>query len=80
LKKPSAPKDEKVSNDLVKQIRKLRWIGMNGEAEFLQTTLRHLQAVDVVLGTRAGNGLNTLRLLARRAQSARRQAGGDVQD
>jgi hypothetical protein len=51
-KQPSAPKDE-VSNDLVKQIRKLRWIGMDGEAEFLQITLRHLQAADVVLGAAA---------------------------
>jgi len=39
-KQPSAPTDEKISNDLVKQIRKLRWIGMDGEAEFLQITLR----------------------------------------
>ena len=52
-KQPSAPTDVKVSNDLVKQIRKLRWIGMDGEAEFLQSTLRHLQAADVVLGTAA---------------------------
>jgi len=50
-KQPSAPTDEKVSNDLVKHIRKLRWIGMDGEAEFLQITLRHLQAADVALGT-----------------------------
>jgi hypothetical protein len=52
-KLPSAPKDDKVSNDLVKQIRKLRWIGMDDEAEFLQSTLRHLQAADVVSGTAA---------------------------
>lgn len=52
-KLPSAPKDDKVSNDLVKQIRKLRWIGMDDEAEFLQSTLRHLQVADVVLGTAA---------------------------
>lgn len=52
-KQPRAPTDEKVSNDLVKQIRKLRWIGMDGEAEFLQTTLRHIQAADVVLRTAA---------------------------
>jgi hypothetical protein len=38
---------------LVKQIRKLRWIGMDDEAEFLQSTLRHLQAADVVSGTAA---------------------------
>ena len=52
-KLPSAPKDDKVSNDLVKQIRKPRRIGMDDEAEFLQSTLRHLQAADVVLGTAA---------------------------
>jgi hypothetical protein len=52
-KQPSAATDEKVSNDLVKHIRKLRWIGMDGEAEFLQIKLRHLQAADVVLGTAA---------------------------
>ena len=52
-KQPSAPTDEKVSNDLVKQIPTLRWIGMDGEAEFLQITLRHLQAADVVLGAAA---------------------------
>jgi hypothetical protein len=52
-KRPSTPTDAKVSNDLVKQIRKLRWIGMNDEAKFLQVTLRHIQAADVVLGTAA---------------------------
>lgn len=52
-KEPSAQTDEKISNDLVKHIRKLRWIGMDGEAEFLQITLRRLQAADVVLGTAA---------------------------
>lgn len=50
-KQHSAPIDEKVSNDLVKQIRKLRWIGMENEAELLQITLHHLQGADVVLGT-----------------------------
>ena len=52
-KQPSAPTDEMISNDLVKQIRKLRWIGMDGEAEILQITLRHIQAADIVLGTAA---------------------------
>jgi hypothetical protein len=51
-KQLSAPADE-VSNNLVKQIRKLRWIGMDSEAEFLHITLRHIQAADVVLGTAA---------------------------
>jgi hypothetical protein len=52
-RQPSAPTEEKVSNDLVKQIRKLRWIGMENEAELLQINLRHLQGADVVLGTAA---------------------------
>jgi hypothetical protein len=52
-KQPIAPADQKVSSDLVKQIRKLRWIGMDGEAKFLQSALRHIQAADVVLGTAA---------------------------
>jgi hypothetical protein len=52
-RQPSAPTEEKVSNDLVKQIRKLRWIGMENEAELLQIKLRHLQGADVVLGTAA---------------------------
>ena len=50
---PSAPTNEEVSNDLVKQIRKLRWIGMDSEAESLQITLRQIQAADVVLGIAA---------------------------
>jgi hypothetical protein len=50
---PAAPTDEKVAADLVKQIRKLRWIGMEGEAGFLQITLRHLRAADIVLGAAA---------------------------
>jgi hypothetical protein len=53
-KQPSAPTDEKVSNELVKQIRKLRWIGMDGEAEILHTSCR------CCAGHRGGNGLNTL--------------------
>jgi hypothetical protein len=36
----------KVSNDLVKHLRKLRWIGVDGEAEFLQIALRYLQAAE----------------------------------
>jgi hypothetical protein len=52
-KQPSAPAIEKVSNDLIKQIRKLRWIGMDSEAESLQITLRHMQAADVMLGIAA---------------------------
>jgi hypothetical protein len=50
---PSVSTDQKVSNGLVKNIRKLRWIGMDDEAEVLQITLRHIQAADLVLGTAA---------------------------
>lgn len=52
-KQPITPADQKASNELVKQIRKLRWIGMDGEAKFLQSTLRHTQTADVVLGSAA---------------------------
>jgi hypothetical protein len=47
---PNVSSDETVSNDLVKQVRKLRWIGMDVEARLLQSTLRRMQAADVVLG------------------------------
>jgi len=47
---PNVWPDETVSNDLVKQVRKLRWIGMDVEARLLQITLRRMQAADVVLG------------------------------
>jgi hypothetical protein len=50
-KPPSVSIDQKISNDLVKQVRKLRWIGMDDEARVLQVALGHIQAVDVVLGT-----------------------------
>jgi hypothetical protein len=48
-RRPAISTDEQVSNDLVKQIRKLRWIGMDREARLLENTLRRMQAVDVVL-------------------------------
>lgn len=47
---PCVPTDVKVANDLVKQIRKLRWIGMDSEARLLQIALRRMKAADVVLG------------------------------
>ena len=48
-----APTNEEVSNDLVKQIRKLRWIGMDEEAQKLQTELtqRETAAEDSVVAT-----------------------------
>jgi hypothetical protein len=48
--RPAISTDEQVSNDLVKQIRKLRWIGMDIEARLLENTLRRMKAADVVLG------------------------------
>jgi hypothetical protein len=41
--------DEDVSRDLVKRIRKLRWMGMQEEAEQLQMTLRHVPRADCVI-------------------------------
>ena len=48
LKQPDA-----ATNDLVKRIRKLRWMGMEEEAEGLQNELeqRHATAADSVLAT-----------------------------
>lgn len=40
----------RVPDDLVKQIRKLRWMGLDGEAKLLESALRHMRAADVVLG------------------------------
>jgi len=44
---------QRASNELVKLIRKLRWMGMEEEAEGLQNELeqRHATAADSVLAT-----------------------------
>ena len=42
LTAPEVPADLKSSNELVKRIRKLRWIGMEKEAEQLQASLSRL--------------------------------------
>lgn len=45
--------DTRVSNDMIKLIRKLRWIGMDEEAQKLQTELtqREAAAADSVIAT-----------------------------
>jgi hypothetical protein len=47
-----AAEDENRANDLVKRIRKLRWMGMEEEAERLQQELtRHCADSDCVIAT-----------------------------
>jgi hypothetical protein len=47
------PSDARASNDMIKLIRKLRWIGMDDEAQKLQTELtqRETAAADSVVAT-----------------------------
>ncbi|MBO0717325.1 MAG: hypothetical protein J2P55_08335 [Rhizobiales bacterium] len=55
LKQPQqdhAAEDENRANDLVKRIRKLRWMGLEDEAERLQQELtRHCADSDCVIAT-----------------------------
>jgi hypothetical protein len=46
---PDISVEQRASSELVKLIRKLRWIGMEREAERLQTVLRRTPAADSVL-------------------------------
>lgn len=50
---PEHPSDvsgeQKSARDLVKRIRKLRWMGMEEEAERLQVALRRIEHTDCVL-------------------------------
>lgn len=50
-KPPDGLADQRASNELVKLIRKLRWIGMEEEAETLEDelTLRRVAAADSVI-------------------------------
>jgi hypothetical protein len=41
--------DEDFSNALVQRIRKLRWMGMDDEAERLQAMLRQMRPADILL-------------------------------
>jgi hypothetical protein len=43
--------EQSVSDLLVKQIRKLHWIGMESEADRLKMTLGHLARADSVLAS-----------------------------
>jgi hypothetical protein len=47
------PSDTRASNEMIKLIRKLRWIGMDEEAQKLQTELtqREAAAADSVVAT-----------------------------
>jgi hypothetical protein len=51
---PATSASHRASNELVKLIRKLRWMGMEEEAKGLQTELErgHATAADSVLATR----------------------------
>ena len=46
---PALSADEQVACDLVKRIRKLRWMGMQQEAEQLQMALRRVPHADCVI-------------------------------
>jgi hypothetical protein len=45
---PDVSADQRAANELIKRIRKLRWMGMDGEAEHLQIKLAGLPADSVV--------------------------------
>jgi hypothetical protein len=46
---PQVSADQLAANELIKRIRKLRWIGMDREAKALQGTLDHAASADSVL-------------------------------
>jgi hypothetical protein len=48
-KPPGVTAEERASNELVKRIRKLRWIGMEEEAERMQIVPRRVQPADTAL-------------------------------
>ena len=47
---PDVSEEQRASNELIKLIRKLRWIGMEGEAERLAVTLAESARTDSVIG------------------------------
>ena len=47
--RPEVPSEQQAASDLVKRIRKLRWMGMEDEAERLQIELCRIQQADSVL-------------------------------
>jgi hypothetical protein len=48
-RRPDVVGEQQAACDLVKRIRKLRWMGMEDEAERLQVELRRTQQADTVL-------------------------------
>ncbi len=46
---PDESSEQRVSSDIVRRIRKLRWIGMEEEAQQLRSALNGATDVDVVL-------------------------------
>jgi len=46
---PDVSADQRASNDMIKLIRKLRWMGMEGEAERLRSALAGMPRVDSVV-------------------------------
>ena len=46
---PDVSADQRASNELIKRIRKLRWMGMEGEAERLQIKLAGALPKDSVI-------------------------------
>jgi hypothetical protein len=46
---PDVSADQRASNDMIKLIRKLRWMGMEGEAERLRSALAGMPRLDSVV-------------------------------
>lgn len=46
---PDVSVEQRASNELIKRIRKLRWMGMEGEAERLQVALVGTSRIDSVI-------------------------------
>jgi hypothetical protein len=46
---PESLAEQRASNELIKRIRKLRWIGMEDEARKVQSSLRSIPSRDAVL-------------------------------
>ena len=46
---PDVSADQRASNDMIKLIRKLRWVGMEGEAERLRNALTGMPRADSVV-------------------------------
>ena len=46
---PDVSADQRAANELIKRIRKLRWMGMDGEARRLQINLTGASRIDSVV-------------------------------